>query len=215
MRWWIRHWYEAGLLPGAAALLILVFRWNAFSVPARISLINFAGLMIHQFEEYGVPGGAPVFLNRYVRGGDERYPLNQFSAMLVNVVIGYVSYLLPVFFPDIMWLGMGPILFGCVFQVVLHLGFFGIRFHRFYNPGLAAVLCIHVPCGIFYIAYAVDHSLLSGRDWLFSILYLLGMAAFTGIAGQVVFSSRDSKYPFDEKEIAAGERLAARMGLKS
>jgi len=68
-----------------------------------------------------------VFLNKYMRGGTERYPLNQFSAMLVNVVIAYLCYLLPVIFPGIIWLGLTPILFGCVFQVILHLVVFLIK----------------------------------------------------------------------------------------
>lgn len=213
MKWWNRHWYEFGLVPAAIALVVLIVKWGEMPILARVSLINFIGIMLHQFEEYGIPGGTPVFMNKYMRGGDERYPLNQFSAMIVNIVIGYISYLLPVFLPDIIWLGMAPILFGCVFQVVMHIGVFAGKFHRFYNPGLGAVLCIHVPCGIYYIWYTVSNSLVSGRDWVFTVIYMIVLVAFTALAGQVIFSSKDSKYPFDEKEIAAGERFARKMGL--
>ena len=213
MKWFCRHWYEVGLFPAGVALVCLIVRWADFSVLQRISLVNFTGIMLHQFEEYGYPGGAPVFLNKYMRGGTERYPLNQFSAMLVNVVIAYICYLLPVFLPDIIWLGMAPILFGCVFQVVLHLVVFFVKFHRFYNSGLGAVLLIHVPCGVFYICYATYQSLLTGRTWLFTILYLILMIVFTVLFGQKLFSKEDSPYPFDEKEIEAGKRFAGRMGI--
>ena len=90
MKWFCRHWYEVGLFPAGIALLCLFINWEGMSVLQRISLINYIGIMIHQFEEYGLPGGAPVFLNKYMRGGTDRYPLNQFSAMLVNVVIAYL-----------------------------------------------------------------------------------------------------------------------------
>ena len=213
MKWFCRHWYEVGLFPAGIALLCLLIGWNGLSVLQRISLVNFIGIMLHQFEEYGFPGGAPIFLNKYMRGGTDRYPLNQFSAMLVNVVIAYLCYLLPVFLPEIVWLGLAPVLFGCVFQVMLHLMVFLIKFHHFYNSGLAAVLCIHVPCGILYIRYAASQGLLTGKTWLYTVLYLIGMILFTVLFGQKLFSGKDSPYPFDAKEIEAGERFAKRMGI--
>lgn len=213
MRWWNRHWYEVGIIPAAIALVVLIATWSETSVLTKIGIINFIGIMVHQFEEYGFPGGTPYFMNKYMRGGNERYPLNPFSAMVVNVVIGYVCYLLPVFFPNMIWLGMAPILFGCVFQAFMHIGVFFLKFHRFYNPGVGAVLCIHVPCGIYYICYLASNHLITGRDWIYTAIYLVGMIVFTGIVGQVLFSSKDSKYAFDRKEILDGEKFARRMGL--
>ena len=213
MKWFCRHWYEFGLFPAVIALLCLLIKWEGMTVLQRISLVNFIGILLHQFEEYGFPGGAPVFLNKHMRGGTDRYPLNQFSAMLVNVVIAYLCYLLPVFLPETIWLGMAPILFGCVFQVILHLVVFLIKFHHLYNSGLAAVLCIHVPCGILYIRYAASQNLLTGRTCLFTVLYLIVMILFTVLFGQKLFSRKDSPYPFDEKEVNAGKRFANRMGI--
>jgi hypothetical protein len=213
MKWFCRHWYEVGLVPAGIALIILIVTWSDMTVLQRISLINFIGILVHQFEEYGFPGGAPVFLNKYMRGGTERYPLNQFSAMLVNTVITYICYLLPVLFPEIIWLGLAPILFGCVFQVMLHLVVFLVKFRHLYNSGLAAVMLFHVPCGIMYIRYAALQGLLTGMTWLYAILYLIGMIIFTVLFGQKLFSKKDSSYPFDEKEIEAGKRFAKRMGL--
>ena len=179
----------------------------------RISLINFIGIMLHQFEEYGFPGGAPTFGNKYIRGGTDRFPLNQFSAMVVNVVIAYICYLLPVVFSRVIWLGLAPILFGCVFQVMLHLVVFLVKFHHFYNSGLAAVLCIHVPCGILYIRHAASQGLLTAKTWSFSLIYLIVMIVFTVLFGQKILSKKDSTYPFDAKEVEAGERFARKMGI--
>lgn len=213
MKWFCRHWYEAGLVPAGLALVLLILGWNGMELLQRISLINFIGILLHQFEEYGCPGGAPAFMNKYMRGGTDRYPLNQFSAMLTNVIITYICYLLPVFLPDIIWLGLAPVLFGCVFQVMLHLIVFAVKFRHIYNPGLGAVLLVHVPCGIGYIYYTASQGLLTGRTWLFTTLYLIGMILFTVLCGQVLFSKKDNKYPFDEKEVAAGEKFAKDMGV--
>ena len=213
MKWFCRHWYEVGLIPAGIALAFLLVKWSGMPVLQRISLVNFIGIMLHQFEEYCFPGGAPTFGNKYMRGGTDRYPLNQFSAMLVNVVIAYLCYLLPVFLPGVLWLGLAPILFGCVFQVMLHLVVFLIKFHHFYNSGLAAVLCIHVPCGILYIRHAASLGLLAGRTWTYALIYLIVMIVFTVLLGQKLLSRRDSPYPFDEKEVEAGERFARKMGI--
>ena len=213
MKWFCRHWYEAGLIPALASLIFLIVGWSNLQVLQRVSLINFIGILLHQFEEYGFLGGVPVFMNKYMCSGTDRYPLNQFSAMLTNVLIAYTCYLLPVFFPDVIWLGLAPILFGCVFQVMLHLVVFLIKFHHFYNSGLAAVLCIHVPCGIFYIYQTASQGLLTGSQWLFTVIYLVSMILFTISCGQIFFSKKDSKYPFDKKEIEAGEKFAKRLGV--
>ena len=213
MKWFCRHWYEVGLIPAGIALIFLIANWNDMVVLHRISLVNFIGIMLHQFEEYGYPGGAPTFGNKYIRGGTDRYPLNQFSAMLVNVLIAYICYLLPVFFPGIIWLGLAPILFGCVFQVMLHLVVFLAKFHHFYNSGLAAVLCIHVPCGILYIHYTASQGLLTGRTWTYTLIYLVVMIVFTILFGQKLLAKKENDYPFDAKEVEAGERFARKMGI--
>ena len=213
MKWFCRHWYEVGLFSAGIALVLLLVMWGGMPVLQRINFVNFIGIMLHQFEEYCFPGGAPTFGNKYMRGGTDRYPLNQFSAMLVNVVIAYICYLLPVFLPEVIWLGLAPILFGCVFQVMLHLVVFLVKFHHFYNSGLAAVLCIHVPCGILYIRQAAAQGLLTGKTWTYALIYLIVMIVFTVLCGQKLLSRRDSPYPFDEKEVEAGERFARKMGI--
>ena len=213
MKWFCRHWYEVGIIPAGIAFVLLLIKWGDMQVLQRISLINFIGIMLHQFEEYGFPGGAPTFGNKYIRGGTDRYPLNQFSAMLVNVLIAYICYLLPVIFPENIALGLAPILFGCVFQVMLHLVVFLVKFHHFYNSGLVAVLCIHVPCGILYISHAASQGLLTSRTWTYALIYLFVMIVFTIIFGQKLLSKKDSQYPFDEKEVEAGERFARKMGI--
>lgn len=213
MKWFCRHWYEVGIIPAGIAFVLLLIKWGDMQALQRISLINFIGIMLHQFEEYGFPGGAPTFGNKYIRGGTDRYPLNQFSVMLVNVLIAYICYLLPVIFPENIALGLAPILFGCVFQVMLHLVVFLVKFHHFYNSGLVAVLCIHVPCGILYISHAASQGLLTSRTWTYALIYLFVMIVFTILLGQKLLSKKDSLYPFDEKEVEAGERFARKMGI--
>jgi hypothetical protein len=61
------------------------------------------------------PGSSPSIVNKVVRpnpGASRSPPLNQNDAMLINVVVGYLFYLLPVFIPHSIWVGLAPVLFG-------------------------------------------------------------------------------------------------------
>ena len=135
------------------------------------------------------------------------------SSIFSQLVRNNICYLLPVIFPENIALGLAPILFGCVFQVMLHLVVFLVKFHHFYNSGLVAVLCIHVPCGILYISHAASQGLLTSRTWTYALIYLFVMIVFTILFGQKLLSKKDSQYPFDEKEVEAGERFARKMGI--
>ena len=42
----------------------------------------------------------------------DRYPLNQNSGLIINIFCAYPFYLLAVFFPQTIWLGLAPALFG-------------------------------------------------------------------------------------------------------
>ena len=114
MRFLRRHWYDLGLIPAAVTIGVLVLRWGDMDVLQRLLLLNFVAIILHQYEEYGFPGGEPGIINIVVRPSEkpDRYPLNQNSAMLINVLATYGLYLVPVFFPRIIWLGLAPVLFG-------------------------------------------------------------------------------------------------------
>jgi hypothetical protein len=87
MRFLRRHWYSVGLV-----WAVIAIAWALLgSVPTvqMILLLNFAALMLHQFEEYGWPGGFPWIHNQVVMASEgpvDRYPLNQNNALFINVV---------------------------------------------------------------------------------------------------------------------------------
>lgn len=83
--------------------------------------LSFVAILFHQFEEYRWPGYFAGLFNNVMFKSDtpDHYPLNTQSAMIINVAIAYVFYLLPVWFPQVVWLGLAPIFMG-FFQVVWH-----------------------------------------------------------------------------------------------
>ena len=176
-----------------------------FSVLQRLLLLNFVALLIHQFEEYGWPGGGPPFVNKSaIREKSERpdrYPLNQNNAMFINVVFAYPFYLIPVFFPNIIWLGLAPVVFG-LGQFVGHGVVMNAKLKSLYNPGLFAVMAGHIPIGLYYLYYICSEHLVSGWDWVFTLAYIaVFIVVFMQKLGYGMLASKDSPYPFDDVEM--------------
>lgn len=198
-----RHWYNFGIVVAILTGLYLGFAWTEISVLQRLLILNFIAILIHQFEEYSWPGGEPAITNIVMRnGGDipDRYPLNQFSAMLTNVLVTYIVYLIPIFLPNIIWLGLMPILFG-IFQIAAHGIVTNIKMKSIYNPGLGAVLFLHFPIGFYYIHYITQNGLASWLDWIFAVVYLLFLILAISIGTYKLLPNKNTKYVFDAVEM--------------
>src|SRR5438046_2758681 len=94
MRFFRRHWYDVGLVVALLASITLVVLWRDMDVLQRLLLLNFIAILIHQYEEYGWPGGEPGIINIAIQPSPtpDRYPLNQNSAMVINVLAAYLFY---------------------------------------------------------------------------------------------------------------------------
>ena len=203
MKFFRRHWYNIGLGVAVIAAIFLVLQWSSMCILQRVLLLNFIAILIHQFEEYGFPGGEPAIMNIVLQNSStpEMYPLNQNAAMITNVVGSYGLYLLPVFFPNIIWLGLAPILFG-MFQFIVHGIMTNIKLKSFYNPGLGAVTLLHIPLGIYYIYYIQSQELASVLDWVIGVVYMF-LFAFIVVnkMTRIWLADKDSPYPFAEEEM--------------
>lgn len=203
MRFWNRHWYSMGIAVAAVTFVILIANWGNIPVLQRIQMISFMAMLVHQFEEYGFPGGEPAIMNIALQGSrkPDRYPLNQFSAMLTNCLFSYVIYLLPVFFYNVIWLGIAPILMG-----VMQFGVHGIMTNRklksIYNPGLGAVCCIHIPVAVYYIWYITANNLTTSGTWIMGIFYTLAATVLVlGVLTYIVLPNENTKWVFDPEEM--------------
>jgi hypothetical protein len=208
MRWYLRHWYDVGLLVAILALATgLIVDLNRLQ---QILLLGFAILLLHQFEELGWPGGFPTFFNVVMlnRGGDpSRYPLNQLNNMVVNVPAAYPFFLLPIFYPKTIWLALGPVLFG-FFEVLIHAVAPVVRARARYNPGLLTVFP-WLALSVWYIVEASDQALITTSDWWIGAGYALAwVAIFLVFLTQVVLSDPNSPHPFDEVEMSRFDKYA-------
>ncbi|TQM57876.1 HXXEE domain-containing protein [Humibacillus xanthopallidus] len=205
MRWYLRHWYDVGIAVCILALACgVLIELNTLQ---RILLLSFAVLMLHEFEEYGWPGGLPTFMNEVVRASrtPDRYPLNQMNSMVVNVLAAYPFYLLPVLFPDVIWLALAPVLFNFL-EVLLHCGGGFGKARALYSPGLLSVVPWLV-LSIWYLIEVNQQNLITANDWWIGIGYLFAwLIVFLGLVTYVWLADKNSPYRFASEELTRFER---------
>lgn len=97
-----RHnWYYVGIYIFVILTFYMLFFGENHSDIQKILIFSFMSLLVHQFEEYGIPGGFPSIFNIVMNGErktPDRFPQNANLAMIVNVIMAYPFYLLAVFF---------------------------------------------------------------------------------------------------------------------
>jgi Protein of unknown function with HXXEE motif len=120
--------------------------------------------------------------------------------MIANVLATFI-YLIPVFLPNIIWLGLAPILIG-LSQFIVHGILTNIKMKTIYNPGLGAVVFLHIPIGAYYIYYILSNGLSSGWDWIIAFVYMIIILRV--VLMKLTYdwlADKNSKYVFAEEEM--------------
>lgn len=200
---YIKNWYYFGAILFVALAYIIGFFGDVINPIQKILTLSFMALLVHQFEEYGLPGGFPAIFNIVASGemeAPDRFPLNQKSAAIVNVIGGYSFYIAAIFLPNLIWLGLAQILFGMM-QITLHGIMINIKMKTFYNPGMGAVVFLHWPIGIYYIWYLHANGLVQALDWIGAIACTVAAAIFIIALPVRLLRDKNSEYPFSMEEM--------------
>ena len=168
------HWFDVGLVFALiTGAFVLLNKLNPISLLLWLSLIS---LFLHQFEEYRYPGYFPGMMNTVMFSSKQpdRYPLNTNTAFIINVFIGWLSYLLAAVFAEkALWLGIATILVS-VGNFIAHTFLFNIKGKTFYNPGMFTAIVLFVPIAAYFGFLLVQSNLATSADWIAGIL--LGVA---------------------------------------
>ena len=205
-KFFTRHWHDIGLGPAVVAGAYLLLNWDDLDVLQRLVILNFIVVLLHQFEEYSWPGGFSAVANVvFLRlAGISRYfkPLNQLSSAVANVTFAYVFYLLPVFFPHTIWLGLATVIVGAVLQVIGHAVIVNYQLRSLYSPGVATAVFGWLPLGVIYVYYVEKNNLASGWDWLAAVVYMIvAMVLIFYVIEQRIFGGENPAYPFEQDEM--------------
>jgi len=154
---------------GVAVLIFAVVNWSVMPVLQRMICLFFCAVILHLWEEGRFPGGFTDMITRKLNF-TQRDP--HFGEI---ITVSYVLFLtfIPLFFPNVTWLAMAPILLG-FFEVIAHLGAIKMfNLPRFYSPGLLTAVVAMLPISIYTIVYVAQNSLMQPVFWLFSVLYMI------------------------------------------
>ena len=180
------------------------FWGSMFSHIQVILIFSFMAMLVHQFEEYAWPGGFPSITNIVAFGekkAPDRYPLNANQCWISNVFLTYPFYVIPVFFPNLIWLGLAQVMLGLI-QIPAHGIVENIKLKSIYNPGLGATMFLQLPLGIYYIWYVATNHLASAGTYVIGFIgAILAMFILFLLPIRLLATNRDSKYPFAEEEM--------------
>lgn len=197
-----QHWYQLG-----GIILLICAAWLLFARPQLqtfqyMMVLNLMALLAHQFEEYQLPGGAPMVINLVVYNETkqpDRYPGNAQSIMIVNLS-AWVVYLLAILLPQVTSLGVGVIFFS-LFQILGHCLEMNIKLKTWYNPGMATTIMLFLPLGWYTINFVASHQLLTIGGWIAAFGVLITCIGLTIILPVQSLKNRTTKYPIDDWQV--------------
>ncbi len=164
-----QHWFDIGLALAFAVSIALFFTpQSPLSIVLWISLI---ALLVHQFEEYRYLGYFPGMINLvlFTSTRPDRYPLNPNSALIVNVVTGWLFYVLAAVFGEkAIWLGIATMLVS-VGNVVVHTFLFNLRGKTFYNPGMATADILFLPIALYFFLLLFQDRAATSLDYILGV----------------------------------------------
>lgn len=196
---WPRVGAVLGMAVGGAAALAA--RGKVTNLRA-LSAVNWIALLVHQYEEYEDPGYFPGQFNRGMFKSDQprNFPLNTHTAMCINTAIAYPVYALPVVFPNLKWLGIGPALFG-MSQAVAHGVIIPAISRSKYSPGFLASIFLHVPIGLAYLTALRAQGGISPGDWRKGFAYTIAFAVLGVAMPNLIGNDRHNPHAFTEKQM--------------
>ncbi|MEP6465841.1 MAG: HXXEE domain-containing protein [Parafilimonas sp.] len=203
-----KHWYDLGGILSAILLIYVFINLKSLTHYALLMWLNLISLFFHQLEEYRIAGTFPGMLNTVMFNSKmpDRYPLNTNTALIINVVIGWLFYFLAAFFAEkAIWLGLAVILVSSG-NFIAHTFLFNIKGKTFYNAGMITSWIFFAPCVycFFHIIYA--NNLITTAD------YLVGVPL--GIALNVIgvlklidwLKDKNTTYIFEQRNLLPQDR---------
>ncbi|AOR61803.1 HXXEE domain-containing protein [Pectobacterium wasabiae] len=199
MEFYRKYWCFFGGIIFVGLAYFLALQKDILSPIQVILTLSYMGFLVHQFEEYGIPGGFPSLGN--VTFGEkkdfDRYPLNANLVMIDNVFITYPFYIIPIFFPDLIWLGLIQIGQAMV-QTINHVFTNNIKLKSIYNPGMASVIFIAWPVGLYYIWYVHTNHLAHTSDYIIGFFGSFLSIFVLWLIPVFLLKNRNTNYAFSD-----------------
>lgn len=208
------NWFRLVFVVFAALAFYGLLFAQELSLLQRLLLASLMALALHQFEEYQLPGGGPVVINRYFYGETSdylRFPGNWQSVMVVNLS-AYMLYVLALALPDVLWLGIATMFFN-LYQVLGHCIQMNVKMRTWYNPGMATSLCLFLPLSCWYLSLVVATGQVSALDWGAAVLMFVAIAALTVVLLVQGMKDRNTRHAIPQWQADQLEKVRAACSL--
>lgn len=180
----------------------------------RYMVLMFMALLFHQFEEYSFPGGFPAAANIGLFGEKTdygKYPLNEMSALTVNVFCAYPIYLVGIFCYQWIWYDIF-IAYFTMAQVLMHCIKMNKSLKSWYCPGCLSALLVMLPLGICFLVNLSAQYSFPLYYWWAPICVFPLVAFLTILLPIKCFSDKNTRYGFANHE---AEDFEIRKGVAS
>jgi hypothetical protein len=153
MKWLYENWPNATIFTAIYIMTLLVLFVMKTDYALFLIWAQMCMYLLHQFEEYILPGGFKEYFNINVLGSDDdQEPLNKAIAFWINVPVVFIAY--PVTAILAQFLGIGVGMWTAYFSIINGAGHVVMAIKgRCYNPGSAVSLFGNIPFGIYTVWY--------------------------------------------------------------
>lgn len=161
---WVKdNWQRSAILVLIYVLACLVPLYSRLDLIEFMLLLSFPLYLVHEIEEYILPGGFSSFFNRNllkVNPEDKILPVDREVVFWINLI--YIWLMIPIF----SGLGLYNLKFGAwipyffFFQALSHLAM-GVKGKMILNPGIRSSFLLHVPYSILMIHLLVEKDVLT------------------------------------------------------
>lgn len=193
-----RRWYKIGIVLAAILSFVLVV-WHKDISDFRVLLsISFIALLLHQFEEYQLPGYFPRMINTVMFRSrhPDRFPLNPNTALIINVGLGWSLYILAILFAQTaVWLAIATIVISAG-NVMAHTFLFNIKGRLLYNPGMFTALVLFLPITIYFFVFLHTHDLVHPDNLAAGLVCGLLINYFGILKLITILGRKDTRYIF-------------------
>ena len=203
MSWYRHHWQYVGLVLAVVSLAYLAIGWDSLDVRPRVLVASFVVLLLHEFEEWGWPGGEPAVLNKVIfNSGKRSVSLEREQRDDRQRLCG-----LPALHRrgDLFGRDLAGVVAAFLFWVA-QFAFHGIlttkKLRYPYNPGLLSIVVGGLPLGAYYVYHVESSNLASVWDWLGAALLLVAFVVIVMLKMTFAwFADEDSPYRFTDAEM--------------
>lgn len=207
-----RYWAAFGGMIFVALAFLLGIAAEIFPLLQRIMILLFMALLFHQFEEYIYPGGFAIANNTGLfkdKQDPARYPLNERSAVVVNVVLAYPLYVAGIFCYRCLWLDIF-IAYFTMSQIFVHCFKINRALRAWYSPGCFSAVFVMFPMGIYTLVHIATCYSVPASYWWGPVVAFPFVAFCMILLPIMLFRSRVSPFSFPDYQAT---HFAVRHGI--